>query len=78
MAGDDKKDGTILGLSQKTMKYIGYGLLAGGVVLGGYAIYKTTSKKKSGALSGTGKRKSKKIGKHQSGKKKAKYLLKGF
>lgn len=53
-AGDDKK---FLGMSDKTVKTIGIGLLVTGVALGGYAVYKNASKKKSGKLSGVKRRK---------------------
>lgn len=53
-AGDDKK---FLGMSEKTVKTIGIGLLVTGVALGGYAVYKNASKKKSGKLSGVKRRK---------------------
>lgn len=53
--GDDKK---FLGMSDKTVKTIGIGLLVTGVALGGYAVYKNASKKKSGKqLSGVKRRK---------------------
>ena len=52
--GSDKK---ILGMSDKTVKTIGIGLLVTGVALGGYAVYKNASKKKSGKLSGVKRRK---------------------
>lgn len=67
-----------LGLSKTAQKWIGIGLLAGGLAIGTYAIVKN-GKKGGKALNGVCKRR-KKIGKHTSGKKgkKAKYLLKGF
>lgn len=54
--GDDKK-GKFLGLEDKTVRNIGIGLLVTGVALGGYAVYKNASKKKSGKLSGVKRRK---------------------
>lgn len=54
--GDDKK-GKFLGLEEKTVRNIGIGLLVTGVALGGYAVYKNASKKKSGKLSGVKRRK---------------------
>lgn len=54
-------------LSGKTGKTIGIALLAGGVALGAYAIYKG-SKKSQKALSGVGGKRKKK--KHQSAPKK--------
>ena len=54
-AGNDKK---FLGLEEKTVRNIGIGLLVTGVALGGYAVYKNASKKKSGKqLSGIKRRK---------------------
>lgn len=53
--GDDKK-GKFLGLEDKTVRNIGIGLLVTGVALGGYAVYKNASKKKSGKLSGVKRR----------------------
>ena len=54
--GDDKK-GKFLGLEDKTVRNIAIGLLVTGVALGGYAVYKNASKKKSGKLSGVKRRK---------------------
>lgn len=54
--GDDKK-GKFPGLEDKTVRNIGIGLLVTGVALGGYAVYKNASKKKSGKLSGVKRRK---------------------
>lgn len=66
--GSDKK---ILGMSDKTVKTIGIGLLVTGVALGGYAVYKNASKKKSGKLSGVKRRKRKggKAGKRRAVKR---------
>lgn len=58
--GDDSQTGDnnkFLGMSDKTVKTIGIGLLVTGVALGGYAVYKNASKKKSGKLSGVKRRK---------------------
>lgn len=52
--GSDKK---FPGLEEKTVRNIGIGLLVTGVALGGYAVYKNASKKKSGKLSGVKRRK---------------------
>ncbi len=60
LLGDDSKtgdDNKFLGMSDKTVKTIGIGLLVTGVALGGYAVYKNASKKKSGKLSGVKRRK---------------------
>lgn len=64
LLGDDdktQKEGdsqtSIFGLSEGTVKKIGIGLLVTGVALGGYAVYKNASKKKSGKLSGVKRRK---------------------
>ena len=67
-AGDDKK---FLGMSDKTVKTIGIGLLVTGVALGGYAVYKNASKKKGGKLSGVKRRKRKggKAGKRRAVKR---------
>lgn len=40
------------GLDDKTTKYVGYGLLAGGIALGGYAIYSHSKKKSAKGLGG--------------------------
>lgn len=60
LLGDDSQtgdDNKFLGMSDKTVKTIGIGLLVTGVALGGYAVYKNASKKKSGKLSGVKRRK---------------------
>lgn len=66
--GSDKK---FLGLEDKTVRNIGIGLLVTGVALGGYAVYKNASKKKSGKLSGVKRRKRKggKAGKRRAVKR---------
>ena len=71
-----------LGLSKTAQKWIGIGLLVGGLGIGTYAIVKKSKCKDGKSLNGVKKSK-KRIGKHTSGKKskkssRAKYLLKGF
>lgn len=67
----EESDKKILGMSDKTVKTIGIGLLVTGVALGGYAVYKNASKKKSGKLSGVKRRKRKggKAGKRRAVKR---------
>lgn len=77
----EEKTGIMATLSGSAGKWIGIGLLAGGLALGTWAVIKS-GKKKPAQLSGVGKKKSKKSGKHTCGKKcksnKARYMIKGF
>ena len=54
---ENNSENKFLGMDEKTVKTIGIGLLVTGVALGGYAVYKNTSKKKSGKLSGVKRKK---------------------
>ena len=68
-----------MNLSDKTTKIIGWSMLAGGVILGGYAIYNHTKKdakstKNTKALAGTSSAKKHKKSKKSGAKKKVKCL----
>lgn len=71
LLGDDQENNSenkFLGMDEKTVKTIGIGLLVTGVALGGYAVYKNASKKKSGKLSGVKRRRRKSV---KGGKRRA-------
>lgn len=66
---ENNSENKFLGMDYKTVRTIGIGLLVTGVALGGYAVYKNASKKKSGKLSGVKRRKSVKGGKRRATKR---------
>lgn len=57
-----------MNLDSNTTKWLGYGLIAGGVCLGGYAVYNHMSKPKKGTA-GLGGVKRRKISKKKSSRK---------